>query len=425
MTRLFHSNDKPSNAPRPEVYHAKGCRLSAHSSDGVAPTGTHDNGGSGVAGSGTSLPEQNNSGQYQGNVIEKSDRRDSGCSCEDIAVAPSSDNKELPDVFADLFIDNMCGDDEFQNADKVSETKQRHLDIVVGTADIQGRLTNSVHDSDSSNASAKPGNCESHLEGEGKVVESSGKTQTVDSVDKAGGDVYEPPDGAASGVVTTTTRAENRVKVSDNEQLSPPVAVDNSTSPDSVVSGTPNLQIGNIQYFQFEDVTFALPTIDSDAKAEPESATIGSVDSHGSGSILSRTLDSFSSLSPSFNTLVDFSSGLFAKNQAYRGPVKDIATVLSDETGVTTVHDSTSTSPGSPPMTIHGHGLVDVQVRNAVRMADKPDLFRSLDGECIYESFLSSSQFTSLYVIVGCYFVYLTYFFSVVVSTFIVVISVF
>ena len=346
-------------------------------------------------------------------------------------------------MFADLFIDNMCADDEIQIADKVSETKRPREDSESGvgkTADNQGRKTNSVLDSDSSSASAKPGNCDLRLEGECKVAECSGKTQTVDSVDKDGGDVFQPPEGAGSGVVTTTTREENRVNVGDNEQLLSPIAVDNNASPDSVVSGTPNLQIGNIQYFQFEDVTFALPTTGSDPKVESETPPVGSVDSHGSGSILSRTLDSFSSLSPSFNTLVDFSSGLFAKNQAYRGPVKDIATVLSDEAGVTTVlasvHDSTSTSPGSPAMTI---GSVDVQVRNAVRMADKPDLFRSLDGEFGYESCLSSSQFislyfnvqlyrifrdgefiynsclspsqfTSLYVIVGYYFVYMTAF---------------
>ena len=390
------------------MYHAKGCHLSAPPSDSVAATGKHANDGSGVA-----APETKDTGQYQGNVNEKFDRRDSGCSCDDTAVAPSSDHKQLPDVFADLFIDNMCADDEVQNADKVSETKRPHGDsrsaVVGGTTDNQGRQTNSPHDSDSSSASAKPGNCDLHLKGEDKVVGSSGKTQTVDSVDNAGGDVCQPPDGATSGAVTTTTPVENRVKVSDNEQLLSPIAIDNSASPDSVVSGTPNLQIGNIQYFQFEDVTFALPTTGSDPKAESETPPVGSVDSHGSGSILSRTLDSFSSLSPSFNTLVDFSSGLFAKNQAYRGPVKDIATVLSDEAGVTTVlasvHDSTSTSPGSPAMTI---GSVDVQVRNAVRMADKPDLFRSLDGEFCYESFLMLSQFTQFRSIVGHFFLSLS-----------------
>ena len=360
---------------------------------------------------------------------DKSDRRDSGCSCdaapEDAAVAPPCDDEELPDVFADIFIDDTRPDDKVTPAETISANVEAETTpagvhsesetTAVGEAgDSQGSRLECVQDSDRS-APSKPGNCDLLLEGEGEVtkgevtkgevtkgevtkggvVECEGESHIipVDNVNKADSNMHEaPPDGTGAAVITG--QAEDQAKVSETEEVmtsnsqplseASPVAIGNNGSPDNVVVGTPNLQIGNIQYFQFDDVTFAIPTTNPESKdtARHDSETVGSVDSHGSGSILSRTLgsfSSFSSLSPNFNIFVDFSSGLFAKNQEYRGPVKDLAGELSEDTVTSPgpVYEAASTATGPR------HDSMDVRVRNAVRLADKPDLFRSLDGELI------------------------------------------
>ncbi|KAK2171656.1 hypothetical protein NP493_1048g00055 [Ridgeia piscesae] len=400
------STDQAPNTPRPEVYHMKGCHPVAPSGDSAVTE--------------MSAPDAENSKETSNDLRglqDKSDRRDSGCSCdaalEDAAVAPPCDDEELPDVFADILIDDTRPDDKVTPAETISANVEAEITpagvhsesetTAVGEAgDSQGSRLECVQDSDRS-AASKPGNCDLLLEGEGEVtkgevtkgevtkgevtkggvVECEGESHIipVDNVNKADSNMHEaPPDGTGAAVITG--QAEDQAKVSETEEVmtsnsqplseASPVAIGNNGSPDNVVVGTPNLQIGNIQYFQFDDVTFAIPTTNPESKdtARHDSETVGSVDSHGSGSILSRTLgsfSSFSSLSPNFNIFVDFSSGLFAKNQEYRGPVKDLAGELSP------VYEAASTATGPR------HDSMDVRVRNAVRLADKPDLFRSLD----------------------------------------------
>ena len=458
---LSPSTDQAPNTPRPEVYHMKGCYPVAPSGDGVMTE--------------TSAPDAESSKETcddSRGLQDKSDRRDSGCSCdaaledaavappcddaavapscddaavappcddaavapscEDAPVAPPCDDEELPDVFADILIDDTRPDDNVTLAETISanveagtapagvHSESESETTAVGEAgDSQGSRLECVQDSDGRSAPPKPGNCDLLLEGEGEVtkgevtkgevtkgevtegevVECEGESHIipVDSVNKADSNMHEAPPGG-TGEAVITGRAEDHAKVSETEEVATsdsqplseasPVAIGNNGSPDNVVVGTPNLQIGNIQYFQFDDVTFAIPTTNAESKDtarhDSETVTVGSVDSHGSGSILSRTLgsfSSFSSLSPNFNIFVDFSSGLFAKNQEYRGPVKDLAAELGEDTvtspGHAAVYEAASSTSGP------GHDSMDVRVRNAVRLADKPDLFRSLDGELI------------------------------------------
>ena len=401
---LFRSGDQPSNTPRPEVYHTKGCHPVAHPSDNAHVMATE-----------VSVPDTDSPVQApscsQENTQEKSDRRDSGCSCdaalEDAAVAPPCD-EELPNVFADILLEDTCPDDKVETAEASpgnveAETTQNESEsaAVEETVDNQRSCTNCVQDSGNS-APSKPGNCDLLLAGKGEVTECSGASHIIpiDNVNNADPNMHEPPDGAGATAMNKTGQVDEQAKVSEIEEVitsevqlssqATPIATGNGGSPDSVVGGTPNLQIGNIQYFQFDDVTFAIPTTSSKdaARNNCESPAVGSVDSQGSGSILKRTLgsfSSFSSLSPNFNILVDFSSGLFAKNQEYRGPVKDIATVLCEETSTSPVLAPVHEATTALPVAGRGYESVDVRVRNAVRLTDKPDLFRSLDGELIYK----------------------------------------
>ena len=83
-----------------------------------------------------------------------------------------------------------------------------------------------------------------------------------------------------------------------------------------------------------------------------------------SGSLISRTLGSISSLGSSpkvVSQLVDFSSGLFTK---------------SDESDSVA---SNTNSDGSVMCHIKG---IDIAVKNAVKLNDRPELFQSLDGTC-------------------------------------------
>ena len=181
-------------------------------------------------------------------------------------------------------------------------------------------------------------------------------------------------------------------------------------------AATPHTQIGNIKYFQYDDIP--LPTEDvADGKPDGEERSPGltslTSESGSPRGVLGRTIDSLSSLgsgivstSPNFSTIVDFSSGLFTRNAEDRGRVRDINDLttngrvrdINDLTANTTTvwhhgqpsasivqQDPAGRSQGARPDLIDGAGAdpgadSDLVVENMVKLVDRPDLFKSLDG---------------------------------------------
>ena len=127
-------------------------------------------------------------------------------------------------------------------------------------------------------------------------------------------------------------------------------------------------------------------------------------DTEAPSGLISRTLGSISSFGssispPSFTNLVDFSSGLFTRNQDERGKVKDVqdyenapqsqggstsapgGTPAGGETPASP-HPSSESAPSgcAPPDVVPSPSATSPIVENVVKLDDKPDLFRSLNG---------------------------------------------
>ncbi len=171
----------------------------------------------------------------------------------------------------------------------------------------------------------------------------------------------------------------------------------------------PDMQIGNIMYYQYQDqsqgqkecqgqqeVEDVDPGITEDDLDSANLADDGS-SKEGQKGIIKRTIGSISSIgssiassSPNFSTLVDFSSGLFAKNQQEPGVVKDVGDVEMNRVptvvrlanhDVQREHELEEIIKKAPRRESGDAWIGEILVENMVKLDDKPELFRSLDGE--------------------------------------------
>ena len=131
-----------------------------------------------------------------------------------------------------------------------------------------------------------------------------------------------------------------------------------------------------------------------------------------SSGILSRAVGSITSLgssiasnSPNFSSIVDFSSGLFTRNQDERGRVKDVSEVgigtpprtswalnedgepksldeLESE-GVIIDRSTVSEQQPQPPTQEEPRKKSEIEIENAVTLEEKAAMFKSLDGKML------------------------------------------
>ena len=110
-----------------------------------------------------------------------------------------------------------------------------------------------------------------------------------------------------------------------------------------------------------------------------------------SGSFGSITSGSFPS-SPNFSSFVDFSSGLFATRD---DPSSHSPTAKSAPTPARLSREGTPEPPNHSPRTLDPD--MDFEIESAVKLADKPELFKSLDGT-YYSSILLSQYYFRMYI---------------------------
>ena len=242
-------------------------------------------------------------------------------------------------------------------------------------------------------------------------------------------------DRTTQGDVVARATGEGEQKTADENEMGKEGEVGKSSSP----LATSQKQIGNIMYFQYGKETTGTettpgaslgdgenqaPPLDVDNndnnKVEPGSDANGNLSpsiavprsgeptTPSQTGILSRTIGSLTSLgssiassSPNFSSIVDFSSGLFTRNQEERGRVKDVSEVTMATPPVRTswgfseelvedesldvlvsegvIIDRAEPSPVVPDEPVKGH--VNIEMENAVKLDEKAGMFKSLDGK--------------------------------------------
>jgi hypothetical protein len=163
---------------------------------------------------------------------------------------------------------------------------------------------------------------------------------------------------------------ERAAAAAGDNVFTPPHTLSEEKSPMSVT--TPHLQT---TVFNYDDVEprGRIGSAPVDIRRSPSPSRKGASPQQHSPSILSRTIGSISSMGSFAGAqIVDFSSGLFTRSQEDRGRVKDLAEVEPEQT---------------PPRTSWLLGAeeerrIDVEVESVVKLDDKPELFKPLDGEC-------------------------------------------
>lgn len=102
--------------------------------------------------------------------------------------------------------------------------------------------------------------------------------------------------------------------------------------------------------------------------------------SGASGNLISRTLESISSLSgsltnsPKMTQIVGLSSGIIS---SMTGENDD------DEPANNSANESAVPSNEHSHSTTCQIGGIDVAIKNAIKLDDRPELFKSLDGKCV------------------------------------------
>ena len=162
-------------------------------------------------------------------------------------------------------------------------------------------------------------------------------------------------------------------------------------SPPTSASMSRQMQIGNITYFQYNDevnqqqqgnVSDDVATIpDNNDKSKNNEDNSDSSGAAQQKNIIRRTIGSITSLagSPNFSSIVDFSSGLFTRSQDDRGKVKDVSEV--DLAAAPPKPDAGSSNSVARKEAADDRKHYDISVESAIKLDDKPELFKSLDGE--------------------------------------------
>lgn len=189
------------------------------------------------------------------------------------------------------------------------------------------------------------------------------------------------------------------------------------------LTSSPQKQHGNVSSYECDQASGQEGGPEGKAGEDEDDVFDGSISSSvpvlrpgedGSGQpssgIISRAVGSITSLgssiasnSPNFSSIVDFSSGLFTRSQDERGRVKDVSdlgtpprnswTIGEESLEGKTIDELVSMSEGviidrPEPSPAHTSSTSeetvqkpDIEIENAVKMDEKADMFKSLDGK--------------------------------------------